>query len=297
MAKLLEGKIIAQKIKDELKSLVRELKTSPVLASIMVGENPGASAYLKSQSSVAQELGISYQLHRLPCEISQQELIDFVLKLNNDPAVNGIMVQIPLPPQIDYLKVCEFILPVKDVEGMHPANMGRIVFGRASSEKISPCVPGPLSGKNRICPCTAEAVMELLSASGTDLYGKEAVVIGHSEIIGKPLAMLLLEKSATVTVCHIATSEAGKLKEHIGAAEVLVVAVGKAGLIPGEWIREGAVVVDVGINCVDGKILGDVEFAAASKRASFITPVPGGVGPLTVAILMRNLVRASCAQQ
>jgi methylenetetrahydrofolate dehydrogenase (NADP+)/methenyltetrahydrofolate cyclohydrolase len=163
---------------------------------------------------------------------------------------------------------------------MHPQNIGNIIFGRS-----------------KILPCTPAAVMELLNASGVDLYSKEVVVVGHSEIVGKPLALLLLDKFATVTVCHIGTSKAGKLQEHVAKAEVLIVAVGKAGLIKGEWVKEGAVVIDVGINRVADKIVGDVEFEAAEKRASYITPVPGGVGPLTVTMLMRNLVEAAKLQQ
>jgi methylenetetrahydrofolate dehydrogenase (NADP+)/methenyltetrahydrofolate cyclohydrolase len=163
---------------------------------------------------------------------------------------------------------------------MHPANIGKIVFGKAS-----------------ILPCTLAAVMELLKETGVDLYGKEVVIVGHSEIVGKPLALLLLEKFATVTVAHIGTSKAGKLEEHVKKAEVLIVAVGKAGLIKGEWIKEGAIVIDVGINRIADKIVGDVEFEGAEKRAAFITPVPGGVGPLTVTMLMRNLVEAAKSQQ
>jgi len=280
LAKLLEGKIVADKIKEELMVNLRSLKQPPVLASVIVGEDPGALSYVKTQAKIAASLRIIYQLHQLPESISEDELIDFVLKLNADLSVNGIIIQLPLPQGINYMKVCEFIMPNKDVEGMHPTNIGKMLFGRA-----------------RISACTANAVMELLNSTGVDLYGKEVVVVGHSEIVGKPLAMLLLEKFATVTVCHIATSQAGKLKEHVEKAEVLIVAVGQAGLIKGGWIQEGAIVVDVGINRLNGKIVGDIEFSAAQKRAAYITPVPGGVGPLTVAILMRNLVEATKAQQ
>lgn len=280
MAKLLEGKIVADKIKEELKVVVGSLKASPVLASILVGDNPGGLVYVKSQAKIAQGLGIVYNLYQLAESISEDELIDFVLKLNADISVNGIILQMPLPQRMDYMKICEFISPVKDVEGMHPMNIGKVLFGQA-----------------RIVACTANAVMELLNSTGIDLYGKEAVIVGHSEIVGKPLAMLLLEKLATVTVCHIATSQAGKLQEHVSRAEVLIVAVGQAGLIKGEWIKDGAIVIDVGINHLNGRIVGDVEFPEAAKRAAYITPVPGGVGPLTVAILMRNLVQATCAQR
>ena len=280
MAKLLEGKIVADEIKESLRLRIQSLKQSPLIASILVGDNPSAVAYVEAQAKVAQSLGVIYKLHRLAESISEDELIDFVLKLNADVSVNGIIVQIPLPQHISYMRICEFIQPHKDIEGMHPTNIGKLLFGRA-----------------RIVACTANAVMELLNSTGIDLYGKEVVVVGHSEIVGKPLVMLLLEKFATVTICHIATSKAGKLQEHVERAQVLIVAVGQAGLIKGEWIKKGAVVIDVGINRLGDKIVGDVEFESAEKRASFITPVPGGVGPLTVAILMRNLVEATYAQQ
>lgn len=265
MAKLLEGKPIAEKIKEEIKLGVQSLGWAPVLASVLVGANPGAVAYVRAQEKIAMDLGLTYKLHQLPENISEDELIDFIIKLNEDKSVNGIIVQKPLPQQIDCEKINASILPKKDIEGMHP--------------------------------CTASAVMELLSSTGIDLYGKEAVIVGHSDIVGKPLALFLLEKLATVTICHIATSKAGKLAEHVRRAEVLIVAVGKAGLIKGDWIKEGAIVIDVGINRLGEKIVGDVEFEAAKKHASYITPVPGGVGPLTTAILMRNLVEATKLQQ
>jgi methylenetetrahydrofolate dehydrogenase (NADP+)/methenyltetrahydrofolate cyclohydrolase len=277
--RLLEGKPIAAKIKEDLKKRIQELKLKPVLASIQVGENAGAEAYARSQKKTAENLGIEYQFHKLNQDTKEQELIDFISRLNKDKGISGIILQMPLPAHIDYKKMSNFILPDKDVEGMHPENMGKIPFGKA-----------------RILPCTPAAVMELLKEAKIDLYGKEVVVVGHSEIVGKPLSLLLLEKFATVTVCHIGTSEAGKLEEHVKSAEVLIVAVGKAGLIKGEWIKQGAVVIDVGINRVAGKIVGDVEFETASQRASLITPVPGGVGPLTVIMLMRNVVEAASLQ-
>jgi len=280
LAKLLEGRPIADKIKEELRQRIASLKSKPVLASIMVGENAGAEAYVKSQEKTAEGLGIEYQFHKLSADTTEGALTDFIRKLNSEKAVNGIIIQMPLPAQIDYKKISQFISPDKDVEGMHPANIGKIVFGKAT-----------------ILPCTPAAVMELLKESGVDLYGKEVVVVGHSEIVGKPLALLLLEKFATVTVAHIGTSKAGKLEEHVKRAEVLIVAVGKAGLIKGDWVKEGAIVIDVGINRVADKIVGDVEFEGAEKRASLITPVPGGVGPLTVTMLMRNLVEAVKSQQ
>ncbi|MBM3244700.1 MAG: bifunctional 5,10-methylenetetrahydrofolate dehydrogenase/5,10-methenyltetrahydrofolate cyclohydrolase [Candidatus Omnitrophica bacterium] len=280
MAKLLEGKPIADRIKDEIKASVSSLSFKPVLASIMVGENAGAETYIKSQKKVAEGLGIDYQFHKLSADIKESELIEFVKKLNADELINGIIIQMPLPAQIDYKKISQYILPEKDIEGMHPANIGKIIFGKA-----------------KILPCTAAAVMELINSIGLDLYGKEVVIVGHSEIVGKPLALLLLEKFATVTVAHIGTSKAGQLEEHVKKAEILIVAVGRAGLIKGDLIKDGAIVIDVGINRVGEKIVGDVEFEPAERKASYITPVPGGVGPLTVAMLMRNLVEAAKLQR
>ena len=279
MAKLLEGKPIAEKIKESLRQEIASLGIKPILASIQVGDNAAAESYVRSQKKVAESLGIEYQFHKLSVLEKETTLIEFIQKLNSDKFVNGIILQMPLPAQIDYKKISQFILPEKDVEGMHPANIGKIVFGQA-----------------KIIPCTPAAVMELLVASGIDLYGKEVVMVGHSEIVGKPLTLLLLDKFATVTVCHIGTSKAGKLEEHVKRAEVLIVAVGRAGLIKGDWVKQGAIVIDVGINRVADMIVGDVEFEAAEIRASFITPVPGGVGPLTVTMLMRNLIEAAKLQ-
>jgi methylenetetrahydrofolate dehydrogenase (NADP+) / methenyltetrahydrofolate cyclohydrolase len=276
LAKLLEGKPIAEKIKEDIKQKIMGSGKKAALASVQVGENPAAESYIKSQKKCAEFLGVDYHLHKLGKETSEEKLSEYIEKLNHDPAVNGIIVQMPLPLHMDYKKISGFISADKDVEGMHPANMGKIVLGKA-----------------RIIPCAANAVMELLSATGIELAGKEVVIVGHSAIVGKPLSLLLLEKLATVTVCHIGTAKAGKLEEHVRNAEVLIVAVGKAGLIKGEWIKEGAVVIDVGINRVNDKIVGDVEFDEARKRASWITPVPGGVGPLTVTMLMRNLVETA----
>ena len=278
-ARLLEGKPIAEKIKEGIKQRIQSEGLKPVLASILVGENAGAESYIKSQKKSAESLGIDYQLHKFIAETSQAQLVKFIRKLNQDHSVNGLILQMPLPAHIDYKKISGFILPSKDAEGMHPENIGKVLFGKA-----------------RIIPCTPAAVMELLFATGIDLYGKEVVVVGHSEIVGKPLALLLLEKFATTTVCHIGTSKAGKLQECVGRAEILIVAVGKANLIKGDWIRDKAVVIDVGINRIDGKIVGDVEFEGAFERAAWITPVPGGVGPLTVTMLMRNLVEATKLQ-
>lgn len=276
MAKLLEGKLIAAQLKEILLKNIQSSGKKFQLASIQVGENPSSEVYIKSQRKNTEALGIEYALHSLDKDTTQEKLIGFIETLNNDPKVNGIILQMPLPAHIDYKKISEHIAPGKDVEGMHPSNIGKIIFGRPKA-----------------LPCTAAAVMELINFTGIDLNGKEVVIVGHSEIVGKPLSLLLLDKLATVTVCHIGTSKAGKLEEHVKKAEVLIVAVGKAGLIKGEWVKDGAIVVDVGINRVGDKLVGDVEFEEAEKRASWITPVPGGVGPLTVVMLMRNLVECS----
>ncbi|HOU36422.1 MAG TPA: bifunctional 5,10-methylenetetrahydrofolate dehydrogenase/5,10-methenyltetrahydrofolate cyclohydrolase [Candidatus Omnitrophota bacterium] len=276
MAKLLEGKLIADQLKNIIKSKVLASSRRLKLSSIQVGVNPASDVYIKSQKKNAELLGIEYDAHTLEKETSEERLIEYIQKLNDDASVSGIIVQMPLPLHMDYKKISQYIKPEKDVEGMHPVNMGKIIFGKA-----------------RILPCTAAAVMELLNSIGIHYSGKEAVIVGHSEIVGKPLALTLLDKLATVTVCHIGTSKAGKLEEHVRRADILIVAVGRAGLIKGDWVKEKAVVIDVGINRVGDKIVGDVEFEEAEKRASFITPVPGGVGPLTVTMLMRNLVEAA----
>ncbi len=275
-AKLLDGRSLAASLKEKIKAEIQGLKIKPKLVSVQMGENPASEVYLKSQRKNAENLGIEYHLEKLDEKATEDQLIKVIDSLNNDKSVNGIIIQMPLPGHIDAKLISQYLSPIKDVEAVHPQNMGDIVFGNA-----------------KILPCTAASCMELLdSIEGIELYGKEACIVGHSEIVGKPLALLLLNKFVTTTVCHIATGKRGTLPGFVKKAEILIVAVGKAGLIKGEWIKEGAIVIDVGINRVDGKLVGDVEFDKAQERAGYITPVPGGVGPLTVAILMRNLVEA-----
>jgi len=273
--KLLQGKEIAGKIKEELKKEIEGLKNKPCLASICVGQDAGSGVYVKSQKKTAEALGIEYKLLELEASISQDELIVKVEGLNKDNRVSGIIIQMPLPKGINAKEVINHISPLKDAEGMHPQNLGNVLLA-----------------KEEIVPCTALAAMMLIESTGEKLYGKEAVVVGHSEIVGKPMSLLLLNRFATVSVCHIATGERGDVPDFVKDAEILVVAVGKAGLIKGDWVKDGAIVIDVGINRVEGKIVGDIEFEGASKKASYITPVPGGVGPLTVTMLMRNVVRS-----
>jgi len=277
---LLEGKTVALKIKEQIKAEIADLKNKsgvqPKLVSVQLGENSASEIYIKSQEKTARDLGIDYELKKLGAGVTQDELIKAIELLNKDKSAHGIIIQMPLPQHIDAKLISRYISPLKDIESVHPQNMGEIVFGTA-----------------KILPCTAAACMELLnSVPSIELYGKEAVVVGHSEIVGKPLALLLLNKFVTTTVCHIATGQRGTLPEFVKKAEILIVAVGKAGLVKGDWVKPGAIVIDVGINRVEGKIVGDVEFDKALEKASYITPVPGGVGPLTVAILMRNVVEA-----
>ena len=278
-AKLIDGKAVAKRVKEELKTEIVELKekyeSSPFLLAVQVGENPASAAYLASQKKGCVEVGIDYQVQQLRQEISEQELIRFIEEKNQDEKVTGIILQMPLPKQINAEKVQEAIAPSKDVEGVNPQNMGMLFYGW----------PG-------LAPCTALAVMELIKSTGTSIKGKQVTLVGHSALVGKPLALLLLSSqfdSATTTVCHIATKD---LASHTRRAEILIVAVGKPGLITGDMIKKGAMVIDVGINRVDGKIVGDVVFEEAKEKASLITPVPGGVGPVTTAMLLKNAVEA-----
>jgi len=279
VAQLIDGKAVAKKVKEELKKeivgLKEKHKSSPLLLAVQVGENPASAAYLKSQKKGCEEVGIDYQVQQLPQDVSEEELIQFIKEKNQDEKITGIILQMPLPQQIDAGKAQETIEPSKDVEGVNPQNMGLLMYGW----------PG-------LVPCTALAVMELIKSTGTFIKGKQVTLVGHSSLVGKPLALLLLSSpfdSATTTVCHIATRD---LAAHTRRAEILIVAVGKAGLIKGDMIKEGAIVIDVGINRVEGKLVGDVVFEEAKEKASLITPVPGGVGPVTTAMLLKNAVEA-----
>ncbi len=276
-AQLLDGKQIAQRLRQRLQLARQGLGAQAVrLVSIEVGQNPAAAVYVRNQQRAAAEVGIEMEVRNLPLGTREPELVAAIEALNQRAEVVGILVQRPLPPGIDPRSVQSAIAPGKDVEGMHPANMGAILYRE-------PMLP----------PCTAAAAQHLIVATGIDLRGAETVVVGHSEIVGKPIAVLLLHHLSTVTVCHIGTRH---LVDHTRRADVLVVAVGKAGLVHGGMIKPGACVIDVGINQgADGKIVGDVDFVSAVDVAGFLTPVPGGVGPVTVAMLMRNTLRAAGA--
>ena len=281
-AQIIDGKRIAGEIKEKLIKEIEELKKqgiTPSLSAIQVGDDPGTGVYVRAQQRSCEKIGLGYELHQFKKDVSQKELRDFIAHLNEDTGVSGIILQMPLPPQLDGRILQGMIDPKKDAEGVSPANMGMVVYGK------------PL-----LAPCTAMAVMELINSVGVKLYGKEAVVVGHSDIVGKPTALLLLDKFVTTSVCHIATGERGTLPQYVSQAEILIVAVGKANLVKGEWVKEGAIVIDVGINRVEGKIVGDVEFEVAKERASHITPVPGGVGAVTTAMLLKNCVQAAKLQ-
>ena len=271
---ILDGRAIAQRIKQGLSRELASMARKPTLA-ILSFATPISDVYLHAQEAVASSLGIQTISKVVPQTIASQDVDRLIQQWNADPVVHGIFVHQPMPKQIDPQRVSGLIDPRKDVEGIHPENSARRFFARA-----------------RIGSCTALAVMELIDATGVDLKGKDAVVVGHSEIVGRPVSMLLLDRLATVTTCHVGTFEAGKLQHHVERADVLVVAVGKPQFIKGAWIKPGAIVIDVGINVVGGHVVGDVEFEPAKERAAFISPVPGGVGPLTVMMVMKNTIEA-----
>ncbi|MBI5509108.1 MAG: bifunctional methylenetetrahydrofolate dehydrogenase/methenyltetrahydrofolate cyclohydrolase FolD [Deltaproteobacteria bacterium] len=274
MATLLDGKALAAKIRADLKARVlltmKRLRRPPGLGVVLVGDDPGSAVYVRNKEKAALEVGLRSAVVRLPADAREAEVLAAVDQLNAEPGIDGFLVQLPLPAGIREATVVARVLPEKDADGLHPENLGALLKGVAAPR-----------------PCTPAGVMALLDSAKIELAGKRAVVVGRSAIVGKPMAMMLLERHATVTLCHSRTKD---LAGEIGRAEVVVVAIGKPGAVKGDWIAEGAVVVDVGINRVDGKLTGDVEFAAASARASYITPVPGGVGPLTVAMLVQNTV-------
>ena len=274
MAQLIDGKAISQQIKDELKAEVEALKndgTDICLAVIQVGDDPASSVYVRNKKRACAYIGVESRAYELPEDTSEQTLLDLVQKLNEDPEVNGILVQLPLPKQIDEDKVIRTISPDKDVDGFHPVSVGRLWIG----EK------GFLS-------CTPAGVIQLLKRSGIEIEGKECVIIGRSNIVGKPMAALLLRENATVTVAHSKTKD---LKSIAKRADILIVAIGKAKFITKDYIKEGAVVIDVGMHRDEANHLcGDVDFADVEPHSSAITPVPGGVGPMTIAMLMNNCV-------
>ena len=275
LGRVLDGKKMAETIKSSLKRNISSLSAYGKIKLIVVtiGDNPSSRIYMSAQKRVAGALGIEYRVKKYPVSVSQGKLEAEIERLNKDNSVTGLIVQAPVPKKIDIEKLLSKIAPEKDAEGLNPSNIGRLAY-----EKWT------------VAPSTASACLYLIESTGVKLEGKEAVIVGHSPIVGKPLALMLLKNLATTTVCHVGTYRRGLLKEHVKRAEILVVAVGKGGLIKGSWVKKNAIVIDVGINPKDGRITGDVEFANARKRAAYITPVPGGVGPVTTIMLMKNLV-------
>jgi methylenetetrahydrofolate dehydrogenase (NADP+) / methenyltetrahydrofolate cyclohydrolase len=277
MAKLLMGKEVSARIKAELKTEVENLKKegiNPGLAVIIVGEDPASQVYVRNKERACEECGIYSEKYALPTETTQEELLKLIDELNNKSSISGILVQLPVPKHIDEKTIINAIAPNKDVDAFHPVNVGKIMVGNYD-----------------FVPCTPAGVMELIKESGIDVSGKECVIVGRSNIVGKPQAMLLLHQNGTVTICH---SKTKNLAEKTKNADILVAAVGIPNFIKGDMIKKGAVVIDVGINRLENKKLcGDVEFESAEKVAGAITPVPGGVGPMTIAMLMKNTVKAA----
>jgi methylenetetrahydrofolate dehydrogenase (NADP+)/methenyltetrahydrofolate cyclohydrolase len=279
MAKVIDGREIAHSINEKVKEGIKHLRPSagaqPKLVSITAGQSKDAEIYVNMQKKAAELVGIEFVPRELGANITKEALREEIERLNTDSEVTAIIIQKPLPEGVDHDSLVAGIRPEKDAEGIHPYNLGKILRKEAD-----------------IVPCTPGAVMKILRTEKVDLYGREVVIIGHSAIVGKPLSMMMLNEMATTTVCHIGTYEKGELAVHAKRADILIVAVGKAGLVGGDWVKEGAVVIDVGINKARGGIVGDVKFDEVSRKASIITPVPGGVGPVTVSILMRNVFRA-----
>lgn len=280
-ARILDGKTIAATVRGEVKEAVDRLHARGVFPSlhvVLVGDDPASAVYVRNKARACEEVGIRGVTHRLPATTTEAEVLALLHRLNGDPEVDGVLVQLPLPPHISADRVIDAQDPARDVDGFHPVNLGRLV-----------------SGREGLVACTPAGCMRLIQETGIRLQGKRAVVLGRSLIVGKPMALLLLAAHATVTICHSRTRD---LPARVAEADVLVAAIGQARLVRGEWIQEGTVVIDVGMNRdEEGRLCGDVDFEGASRQASFITPVPGGVGPMTIAFLLRNTLIAACARR
>lgn len=280
MAKIIDGKVISAAVKEEVAKEVAELKTRgivPGLAVIIVGDDPASRVYVNNKKKACEQLGMLSREYTMPAETTEDELLSLIKELNADPEINGILCQLPLPSHLNEELVINTIIPEKDVDAFHPHNVGKIMIGNYD-----------------FLPCTPAGIMEMLKYENIDISGKECVVIGRSNIVGKPMSMLLLHKNGTVTVCHSRTKN---LKEVCLRADILVAAVGRANFVTADMVKEGAVVIDVGINRLEnGKLCGDVNFAEVEPKASYITPVPGGVGPMTIATLMKNTLTAAKKQ-
>ncbi len=271
---LLDGKILSQKIEQNIAHEVKQLKLVPGLAVILVGHDPASAAYVNMKKKACDRAGFYSVTHEMPEDISQDAIENTIIMMNQNPNINGILIQLPLPSQIDTTKILELVDPSKDVDGFHPYNVGRLTTG--------------LDG---FVPCTPLGVMHLLAEYDIDVKGKNCVVVGASNIVGKPMAALLLNANATVEICHIFTDD---LKKHTLHADILLVGVGVINLIKEDMVKEGVIIIDIGINrTLDGKLVGDVDFDNVSKKCSYITHVPGGVGPMTIAMLLSNTLKAA----
>jgi len=280
-AQILDGKALSQQVREEVKVEVDKLVAQgvqPGLHVVLVGEDPASAIYVRNKGKACEKVGINGVTHKLPEETSEADLLALLNQLNSDPEVDGILVQLPLPKHISEEKVNAAMDPARDVDGFLPVNLGKLLIGR-----------------HGLVACTPAGIIRLIDASGIDYKGKRAVVIGRSVIVGKPTALLLMERHASISICHSRTHD---LAQRAAEADILVAAIGRAKMIKGDWVKEGAVVIDVGMNRdEDGKLCGDVDFAEASEKAAWITPVPGGVGPMTIAYLLRNTVIACCARR
>ena len=277
---LISGKEVSQTVKDEIKIQTKKLKDKGIsvkLAVIIVGDDPASHIYVKNKKKACEYVGFESLEYALDEKTSQEELLELIDKLNKDKTVNGILCQLPLPKHIDEKKIIDSISPIKDVDAFHPVNVGKIMIG-----------------DYEFLPCTPAGIMRLIESTSYDVSGKDCVIIGRSNIVGKPMAMLMLHKNATVTICHSRTKN---IEEKIKKADIVIAAVGIPKFVKGDMVKEGALVIDVGINRTsDGKLCGDVDFDEVSKKASFITPVPGGVGPMTISMLMQNTLKAAKLQ-
>jgi methylenetetrahydrofolate dehydrogenase (NADP+)/methenyltetrahydrofolate cyclohydrolase len=284
-AAILDGKILSEQIRSEIAEdvakFVEKTGVTPCLAAILVGDDPGSQVYVRNKQKACEKAGIASQLHRPPAEITTEELLALIDRLNRDPAVHGVLVQLPLPKQIDTTRVLEAVDPMKDVDAFHPENVGRIVEGRP-----------------RFLPCTPHGVQQMLQRNNIPIAGANVVVVGRSDIVGKPMAIMLMQRGrggdATVTVCHSRTRD---LPAVTRSADILIVAIGQPKFVKADMVKPGAVVIDVGINRTDDGLVGDVDFEAVRQVAGQITPVPGGVGPLTIAMLLRNTLTAAQLQR
>jgi len=273
--KIIDGTAIAKQMLDDIKTEVEESGLTPKLAVILVGDNPTSKSYMKSKEAACSHVGIRYEKYLLPESTSQDELLDLIKELNESDA-NAILLQVPLPKGIDVDAMLEAIDPMKDADGFHPINLGKLLIG---NEVVAPCTP--------------LGIIELLRRTNVEISGKHAVIVGRSNIVGKPIAAMLLNRDATVTICHSRTKNLAKITRE---ADILIAAVGKPRFITAEMVKEGAVVIDVGINRIGETLVGDVDFEKVKEKASAITPVPGGVGPMTVALLMKNTLSLAIAQ-